>query len=67
MEEKPVCAICNRIRFIVVCVIIAAFVAYRPEFNFLKDYDIRHFAWLVLICVTALFFWKGYHEFWKNK
>ena len=35
--------------------------------NFLKDYDIGHFAWLVLICVSALFFWKGYHEFWKNK
>tara|TARA_B100000886_G_C20218606_1_gene405490 strand:+ start:142 stop:345 length:204 start_codon:yes stop_codon:yes gene_type:complete len=67
MEEKPVCATCNRVRFIVISIAIAAFVAHRPEFSFLKEFEMKHFTWLVLISVATLFFWKGYHEFWKNK
>ena len=67
MEEKPVCEICKRIRFVVFAVIIALIVGFRPEFDFLRGVDLtRIFAWVVVISVSILFLWKSYLEFWKK-
>ena len=67
MNKKPECVFCNRIRLILFCVAIAGFVAYRPEFNFLKNYDDRAVALLISIAVFTLILWKGYREFWKKR
>ena len=67
MDKKPECVFCNRIRLIVICVAIAGFVAYRPEFDFLKNYDNRAVAFIISLSVLALIGWKGYREFWKER
>ena len=66
MEEKPVCEVCKRIRFVVFAVIIALIVGFRPV-RFFKGLDLtRIFAWVLVISVSILFLWKSYLEFWKK-
>jgi len=68
MEEKPVCAFCTRVRVIFICVLIAAFVAFRPEFNFIKKYDVMGmFAWFITFSIVFIFLWKAYKEYWKKQ
>ena len=68
MEEKPICAFCTRVRVIIICVLIAAFVAFRPEFNFIKNYDVMGmFAWFITFSIVFIFSWKAYKEYWKKQ
>tara|TARA_S200000501_G_scaffold368909_1_gene407490 strand:+ start:364 stop:570 length:207 start_codon:yes stop_codon:yes gene_type:complete len=68
MDEKPVCSFCTRARVVIICAIIAAVVAFRPEFDAIKRYDLLGvFAWLITIFITVIFSWRAYNEFWKRR
>ncbi|GIR39857.1 MAG: hypothetical protein CM15mP51_06370 [Porticoccaceae bacterium] len=44
MDEKPVCSFCTRARILIICTIVAGIVAFRPEFDFIKNYDLLKFS-----------------------
>jgi hypothetical protein len=68
MDKKPVCAFCTRMRIIIICPLIAAFVAFRPEFDFIKNYDLMSmFAWFITFSIVVIFSWKAYKEHRKKK
>lgn len=68
MNDKPVCSFCTRTRVLIICTIIAAVVAFRPEFAFIKNYDLlKIFSWFIGFSVVMIFLWKGYKEYWGKK
>ena len=67
MDKKPDCIFCNRTRIILIAIVIIAFLAFRPEFDFLWELDTTEaYAWALAAAVAALVVWKAYNEFWKK-
>ncbi len=67
MEKKPICKFCSRTRIILIAIVIIAFLAFRPEFDFLWELDTTEaYAWALAAAVAALVVWKAYNEFWKK-
>tara|TARA_B100001248_G_scaffold105366_1_gene78533 strand:+ start:797 stop:1003 length:207 start_codon:yes stop_codon:yes gene_type:complete len=68
MDEKPVCSFCTRARILIICTIVAGIVAFRPEFDFIKNYDLlKIFSWFIGFSVAIIFLWKAYKEYWKKQ
>tara|TARA_B100001027_G_scaffold156655_1_gene110243 strand:- start:506 stop:712 length:207 start_codon:yes stop_codon:yes gene_type:complete len=68
MDEKPVCSFCTRARVLIICTVIAGIVAFRPEFDFIKNYDLlKLFSWFIGFSVAIIFLWKAYKEYWKKQ
>ena len=67
MEPRPVCRFCNRMRIIIIAMIIIGILAVRPEFAFLWKLDTTAvFAWALTLGFGLLILWKAYYEFWKK-
>ena len=68
MDDKPVCSFCTRARVLIICTIVAGIVAFRPEFDFIKNYDLlKIFSWFIGLSVVIIFLWKAYKEYWKKQ